>query len=161
MDRHQTIQRIEFQHRLTFYDLRWRAHVDALAARMITHPETLDVVVASNLFADILTDLGAALAVGRRVLGQRRDGMDAGAYRDTGGKHIDPMGARPPGIEEEPGAGGPEQGFPPAVRHEELAQREDPMDALVFYNQLRKAGVGLITCCEGRIDLEDFGKYKS
>jgi tartrate dehydrogenase/decarboxylase / D-malate dehydrogenase len=36
-------------------------HVDALAARMVTHPETLDVVVASNLFADILTDLGAAL----------------------------------------------------------------------------------------------------
>ena len=36
-------------------------HVDALAARMITHPESLDVVVASNLFADILTDLGAAL----------------------------------------------------------------------------------------------------
>ena len=36
-------------------------HVDALAARMITHPETLDVVVASNLFADILTDLGGAL----------------------------------------------------------------------------------------------------
>ena len=36
-------------------------HVDALAARMVTHPESLDVVVASNLFADILTDLGAAL----------------------------------------------------------------------------------------------------
>jgi tartrate dehydrogenase/decarboxylase/D-malate dehydrogenase len=36
-------------------------HVDALAARMVTHPETLDVVVGSNLFADILTDLGAAL----------------------------------------------------------------------------------------------------
>jgi tartrate dehydrogenase/decarboxylase/D-malate dehydrogenase len=36
-------------------------HVDALAARMITHPETLDVVVGSNLFADILTDLGGAL----------------------------------------------------------------------------------------------------
>jgi tartrate dehydrogenase/decarboxylase/D-malate dehydrogenase len=36
-------------------------HVDALAARMIAHPETLDVVVASNLFADILTDLGGAL----------------------------------------------------------------------------------------------------
>jgi tartrate dehydrogenase/decarboxylase / D-malate dehydrogenase len=40
----------------------WRAyHVDALAARMVTHPETLDVIVASNLFGDILTDLGAAL----------------------------------------------------------------------------------------------------
>jgi len=36
-------------------------HVDALAARMVTRPETLDVVVASNLFADILTDLGGAL----------------------------------------------------------------------------------------------------
>ena len=36
-------------------------HVDALAARMITAPESLDVVVASNLFADILTDLGGAL----------------------------------------------------------------------------------------------------
>jgi tartrate dehydrogenase/decarboxylase/D-malate dehydrogenase len=36
-------------------------HVDALAARMITAPESLDVVVASNLFGDILTDLGGAL----------------------------------------------------------------------------------------------------
>lgn len=36
-------------------------HVDALAARFITAPETLDVVVASNLFGDILTDLGGAL----------------------------------------------------------------------------------------------------
>ena len=36
-------------------------HVDALAARMITHPESLDVVVGSNLFTDILTDLGGAL----------------------------------------------------------------------------------------------------
>jgi len=36
-------------------------HVDALAARMITHPESLDVVVGSNLFADILTDLGGAM----------------------------------------------------------------------------------------------------
>ena len=36
-------------------------HVDALTARMITHPESLDVVVGSNLFADILTDLGGAL----------------------------------------------------------------------------------------------------
>ncbi|MEZ5288751.1 MAG: tartrate dehydrogenase [Vicinamibacterales bacterium] len=39
-----------------------RYHVDALAARMVTHPETIDVVVASNLFGDILTDLGAAVS---------------------------------------------------------------------------------------------------
>jgi tartrate dehydrogenase/decarboxylase/D-malate dehydrogenase len=37
-------------------------HVDALAARMITHPQTLDVIVASNLFGDILTDIGSALS---------------------------------------------------------------------------------------------------
>ena len=37
-------------------------HVDALAARMVTHPQTLDVIVASNLFGDILTDLGSAIS---------------------------------------------------------------------------------------------------
>lgn len=36
-------------------------HVDALAARFITNPDSLDVVVASNLFGDILTDIGAAI----------------------------------------------------------------------------------------------------
>ena len=39
-------------------------HVDALAARMIMQPESLDVVVASNLFGDILTDIGAAIQGG-------------------------------------------------------------------------------------------------
>jgi tartrate dehydrogenase/decarboxylase/D-malate dehydrogenase len=38
-----------------------RVHVDAMAARMVLHPDSVDVVVASNLFGDILTDLGAAL----------------------------------------------------------------------------------------------------
>lgn len=41
-----------------------RYHVDAVAARMISHPESLDVVVASNLFGDILTDIGAAIQGG-------------------------------------------------------------------------------------------------
>lgn len=35
--------------------------IDALAARMVLHPQSLDVVVASNLFGDILSDLGSAL----------------------------------------------------------------------------------------------------
>ncbi|MBK5255591.1 MAG: tartrate dehydrogenase [Vicinamibacteria bacterium] len=39
-----------------------RYHVDALAARMVTQPDTVDVIVASNLFGDILTDLGAAIS---------------------------------------------------------------------------------------------------
>jgi tartrate dehydrogenase/decarboxylase/D-malate dehydrogenase len=38
-----------------------RVHVDAMAARMVMRPDTIDVVVGSNLFADILTDLGAAI----------------------------------------------------------------------------------------------------
>jgi tartrate dehydrogenase/decarboxylase/D-malate dehydrogenase len=41
----------------------WRKyHVDALAARMVTDPGSMDVIVASNLFGDILTDLGAAVS---------------------------------------------------------------------------------------------------
>jgi tartrate dehydrogenase/decarboxylase / D-malate dehydrogenase len=38
-----------------------RVHVDAMAARMVLRPQSIDVVVGSNLFADILTDLGAAI----------------------------------------------------------------------------------------------------
>jgi tartrate dehydrogenase/decarboxylase / D-malate dehydrogenase len=37
-------------------------HIDALAALFVLKPQSLDVVVASNLFGDILSDLGAALA---------------------------------------------------------------------------------------------------
>ncbi|WP_017549716.1 tartrate dehydrogenase [Salinicoccus carnicancri] len=36
-------------------------HIDALAANFVTYPECYDVVVASNLFGDILTDVGAAI----------------------------------------------------------------------------------------------------
>ena len=32
-------------------------HIDALSAFFITHPDKFDVIVASNLFGDILTDL--------------------------------------------------------------------------------------------------------
>jgi tartrate dehydrogenase/decarboxylase / D-malate dehydrogenase len=38
-----------------------QCHVDAMAARMVRNPESLDVLVASNLFGDILSDLAAAL----------------------------------------------------------------------------------------------------
>ncbi len=36
--------------------------IDSLTARFVARPESLDVVVASNLFGDILTDLGAAVS---------------------------------------------------------------------------------------------------
>ena len=63
------------QHNMVFWDEVFRsvageyadiAHeqqlVDSLTARFVAKPETLDVVVASNLFGDILTDLGAAIS---------------------------------------------------------------------------------------------------
>ena len=37
-------------------------YVDAIAARMVTHPQSLDVIVCSNLFGDILSDIGSAIS---------------------------------------------------------------------------------------------------
>ena len=48
--------------------------VDAAAMLMVTHPERFQVVVCSNLFGDILTDLGAAITGGM--------GLAAGANLD-------------------------------------------------------------------------------
>ncbi|MCP2033903.1 tartrate dehydrogenase/decarboxylase/D-malate dehydrogenase [Planomicrobium sp. HSC-17F08] len=46
----------------SYPDIKTRSeHIDALSAFFVTRPETLDVVVASNLFGDILSDLGAAI----------------------------------------------------------------------------------------------------
>jgi tartrate dehydrogenase/decarboxylase/D-malate dehydrogenase len=46
-----------------FPDVRWEKElVDAMTARMVTRPASIDTVVATNLHADILSDLAAALA---------------------------------------------------------------------------------------------------
>ncbi len=39
-------------------------YIDALAMQMVIKPESLEVIVTTNLFGDILTDLGAALTGG-------------------------------------------------------------------------------------------------
>ncbi|MGH6891220.1 MAG: tartrate dehydrogenase [Dongiaceae bacterium] len=39
-------------------------HIDILSAHFVQHPDWFDVVVASNLFGDILSDLGAAVVGG-------------------------------------------------------------------------------------------------
>ncbi|MDR7480956.1 MAG: tartrate dehydrogenase [Armatimonadota bacterium] len=39
----------------------WKLHVDAAAYQMLLHPDWFDVMVGSNLYADILTDLGAGI----------------------------------------------------------------------------------------------------
>ena len=41
-----------------------RYHIDILAAHFVQHPDWFDVVVGSNLFGDILSDLGPAVAGG-------------------------------------------------------------------------------------------------
>ncbi len=48
--------------RVQFPEIETRlVHVDALSAFFVMHPQEFDVVVGSNLFGDILTDLGAAI----------------------------------------------------------------------------------------------------
>ncbi|MDT7838523.1 tartrate dehydrogenase (plasmid) [Aquabacterium sp. OR-4] len=44
-----------------FPDVRWdKQHIDILAARFVLQPQRFDVVAATNLFGDILSDLGPA-----------------------------------------------------------------------------------------------------
>jgi tartrate dehydrogenase/decarboxylase/D-malate dehydrogenase len=46
-----------------FPDVTWEKElVDAMAARMVRHPDSIDTVVATNLHADILSDLAGAVA---------------------------------------------------------------------------------------------------
>jgi tartrate dehydrogenase/decarboxylase/D-malate dehydrogenase len=62
-------------HTMPYWDERFRAisqeypdvttdqfHIDILTAHFVNHPDWFDVVVASNLFGDILSDLGPAVA---------------------------------------------------------------------------------------------------
>ena len=62
-------------HTMPFWDERFEAaaarypqirtaqfHIDILAAHFVLHPDWFDVVVASNLFGDLLSDLGPAVA---------------------------------------------------------------------------------------------------
>ena len=78
--------------------------VDALAARMVRNPDSLDVVVASNLFGDILTDLAGAIQGGLGVCasanispGTRRPGIFEpvhGSAPDIAGQGVaNPIGA--------------------------------------------------------------------
>jgi tartrate dehydrogenase/decarboxylase/D-malate dehydrogenase len=46
-------------------DVRWdQEHIDALCAKLVLDPARFDVIVGSNLFGDILSDLAAAVAGG-------------------------------------------------------------------------------------------------
>lgn len=46
---------------LEYPDVTWdKFHIDILCAHLVQHPDRFDVIVASNLFGDILSDLGPA-----------------------------------------------------------------------------------------------------
>jgi tartrate dehydrogenase/decarboxylase / D-malate dehydrogenase len=81
-----------------------RVLVDALAARMVRNPKSLDVVVASNLFGDVLTDIAAELqgGMGMAASASVAPGSDApgvfepvhGSAPDIAGKGVaNPVGA--------------------------------------------------------------------
>jgi tartrate dehydrogenase/decarboxylase/D-malate dehydrogenase len=56
-----------------------RVLVDAAAAFFVTRPERFDVVVGSNLFMDILTDIGAAIQGGMGLAASMNVNPDGGA----------------------------------------------------------------------------------
>ena len=96
-------------------------HVDACCMRMVTSPERFDVIVTTNMFGDIITDLGAVLQGGMGLAASGNLNPDRtapsmfepvhGSAPDIAGKGIanplavDPLGghdARPPEL---PGRG--------------------------------------------------------
>ncbi len=81
-----------------------RVLVDAMAARMVSHPESIDVAIGSNLFGDILTDLGAAIQGGMGVAASANLNLEGdqpslfepvhGSAPDIAGKEMaNPIGA--------------------------------------------------------------------
>ena len=67
--------------------------IDALCARVVSRPGSLDVIVGSNLFGDILSDLTAAVAgsIGIAPVGQpqprARPPVDVRAGARLGARH--------------------------------------------------------------------------
>jgi 3-isopropylmalate dehydrogenase len=55
------------------------AHVDAACLYFVTQPERFDVVVTDNLFGDIITDLGAAIAGGMGLAASGNLNVDGSA----------------------------------------------------------------------------------
>jgi 3-isopropylmalate dehydrogenase len=72
-------------------------HVDHAAYRLIQHPQELDVVVATNLFGDVLSDLGAVLLGSRGLSYGASFNADGGAYYQTNhGAAFDLVGSNLP-----------------------------------------------------------------
>ena len=63
-------------------DVTWdKMLVDAMTVRMTLKPQSLDTIVATNLHADILSDLAGALAGSARAWRQQRISIRSAAFR--------------------------------------------------------------------------------
>lgn len=80
-----------------FPEVPWqRVLVDAMAARMIEQPRSLGVILASNLFGDILSDLGAVLGGGLGMAPSANisaDGTGVGLFEPVHGSAPDIAGS--------------------------------------------------------------------
>ena len=75
-----------------------KTHVDALAAQYVLRPESYSVVVASNLFGDILADLGGALQGSLGIPGQREpESRSSGIHRCSSPSTAPPLISRAKG----------------------------------------------------------------
>ena len=68
-----------------FPDVTWdKMLVDAMTMRMVLKPQTLDTIVATNLHADILSDLAAALAGSLGIAPSMFEPIHGSAFDITG-----------------------------------------------------------------------------
>ena len=67
-------------------------HIDILTAQFVLHPDWFDVVVASNLFGDILSDLGAGLMGGLGLAPSADIGLEHAVFQPCHGSAPDIAG---------------------------------------------------------------------
>ncbi|MFS8201688.1 isocitrate/isopropylmalate dehydrogenase family protein [Streptomyces sp. CWNU-52B] len=68
------------------------AYVDAMTAYQVQRPQTLDVLVAENMFGDIISDLAAATVGGLGLSGSGDVGDDHGLFQSSHGSAPDIAG---------------------------------------------------------------------
>lgn len=84
----------------SFYDVRKRYpqmnandyYIDAMAMYLITKPEEFDVIVTTNLFGDILSDLGGGLASSLGLIPSANIGTESGLFEPVHGSAPDIAG---------------------------------------------------------------------
>ena len=127
--------------------------VDAMAARMVSRPDTIDVVVGSNLFADILTDLGAAI--------QGSMGLAASANLDPTRRHpsmFEPVHGSAPDIAGQGRANPIGAVWSAAMMLDHLGRPEAARRVERAIDAVTDAGVALTADLGGKASTEEVGQ---